>query len=172
MKASLSTWQVAGFGFTGALGTLLHFLYDWTGQSPWVAAFSAVNESTWEHMKLLFFPMLIFSLVESRFVKKAYPSFWCVKLAGTLLGLVLIPVLYYTYTGALGINVDWFNISIFFITAAVVYRVETALLKSNKLPCPFPRFSLTLLLLIAIAFAFLTFRPLNIPLFADVASTG
>ena len=56
MKRRLWRWQLAGFIFTAVLGVLLHFLYDWTNESLVVALFSAVNESTFEHMKLLFFP--------------------------------------------------------------------------------------------------------------------
>ena len=64
----MKLWQAAGFAFATLGGTILHFLYDWTGGSILVAPFSGVNESTWEHMKLLFFPMLLFSLVQSRFL--------------------------------------------------------------------------------------------------------
>ena len=101
MKRNLSLWQLAGFAFTSIGGTLLHFLYDLTGQSVVAAPFSAVNESTWEHMKLLFFPMFVFALVQSRFFGER-PDFWCVKLAGSAAGLALIPVLFYTYNGAIG----------------------------------------------------------------------
>ena len=51
-------WELAGLFLTLIFGNLLHFVYDWSGQNSVVAAFAAVNESTWEHMKLLFFPML------------------------------------------------------------------------------------------------------------------
>ena len=53
---NLKKYTVAGILFTIALGTLLHFTYDISGNSDFVAIFSAVNESTWEHLKLLFFP--------------------------------------------------------------------------------------------------------------------
>lgn len=53
MKKSIPYWQAAGFIFTAILGTLLHFLFDWTNGSVIAALFSAVNESIWEHMKLL-----------------------------------------------------------------------------------------------------------------------
>ena len=59
MKRDLSLWQLVGFAFTALGGTLLHFLYDWTNNNI-VAAFTAVNESTWEHMKLLYFPLFFF----------------------------------------------------------------------------------------------------------------
>ena len=62
MKRKLFFWELGGFLFTGALGTLLHFVYEWSGGSALAACVSAVNESTWEHMKLLFFPMLLYSL--------------------------------------------------------------------------------------------------------------
>ena len=64
MKKDLFLWQFGGFVFTVVLGTILHFLYDLTNQSVLVAPFSAVNESTFEHMKLMYFPMLIFSLIQ------------------------------------------------------------------------------------------------------------
>ena len=94
MKRSSGFWQFIGFIFTSVAGVLLHFAYDWSGQSPLVAPFSGVNESTWEHMKLLFFPMLVFALIESRFLQKDHPDFWCIKLYGTLFGLALIPIFF------------------------------------------------------------------------------
>lgn len=56
-------------------------------------------------------------------------NFWCVKLVGILTGLVLIPMLFYTYNGAIGKSPDWYNIAIFFISAAVTFILETWLLK-------------------------------------------
>ena len=46
------------------LGTLLHFLYHWTGENGFIATFSATNESVWEHLKLVFFPMLVLGIVD------------------------------------------------------------------------------------------------------------
>ena len=167
MKKQISFWQMAGFLFTAALGTLLHFVFDWTGGNVAVALFSAVNESIWEHMKLLYYPMLIFALIEYRAWGREDPRFWCVKLLGTLLGLVLIPSLYYTYTGALGLEADWFNITIFFLAAAGSFWLETKLLQSD-FSCPWgKKISFFLLLSIAVLFITLTFVPPRIPFFQD-----
>ena len=62
MKRSLLLWQVFGLTFSAVLGTLLHFLYDWT-DLEFLKPISAINESTFEHMKILFFPMLIFAII-------------------------------------------------------------------------------------------------------------
>ena len=87
-----------GFLFMSVIGTLLHFVYEWSGNNSIVRLFAPWNESTWEHMKLLFFPML--ALVLFLFFKLPEQSPIPVALSiGTLVGLALIPILFYTYTG-------------------------------------------------------------------------
>jgi hypothetical protein len=62
MDKKLLCYIISGVIFTFLAGTLLHFTYEWSGNNFWVGLFSPVNESTWEHMKLLFFPMLFYSI--------------------------------------------------------------------------------------------------------------
>ena len=38
--------------FISVIGTLLHFMYEWSGHNKVVSLFAAVNESTWEHIKI------------------------------------------------------------------------------------------------------------------------
>ena len=64
MGKKIPVFQMGGFLFTAVTGTLLHFLFDLTGGNGVVALFSAVNESIWEHMKLIFYPMAVFSFAE------------------------------------------------------------------------------------------------------------
>ena len=166
MKRRIGLWQLMGFAVTALGGTVLHFLYDISGKSLLAAAFSGVNESTWEHMKLLFWPMLIFAVVQSLFFKKQ-KDFWCVKLRGTLLGLILIPVLFYTYNGSIGKSPDWLNITIFFVSAAVVYIYETRQFNNGAGTCKRPRLSLVLLCILAICFIIFTFAAPEIGIFKD-----
>ena len=166
MKKNLSLWQFSGFCLTSLFGTLLHFLYEWTNENKFIAPFSAINESTWEHMKLLYFPLFVFAIVESRFFKD-YKNFWCVKLAGTVLGLILIPTLFYTYNGCFGKSPDWLNITIFFVCAAAVYYFETKLFKRNALCCKKQWLAFIVLFIIGILFVIFTFYPPNIPIFKD-----
>ena len=164
MKRDLFLWQLAGFAVTSLGGTLLHFWYEWSGQSPWVAPFSGVNESTWEHMKLLFYPCLVFSLIQGFFFREE-AGFWKVKLRGTLGGLLLIPVLFYTYNGAFGKSPDWLNISIFFVSAASVYYGELrAFRRGTARGSILP---LVLLGVLAALFVSFTFAPPELPLFCD-----
>ena len=167
MKRSVSFVQMLGFLFTAVAGTLLHFLFDWTGGRETVALFSAVNESIWEHLKLLFYPMVVFAVVEYFLWGRNAESFWCIKLIGILIGLVGIPVVYYTYTGALGIRADWVNIVLFFLTAGIVYRTETKLFL-REFTCPSgKKTAMVLLCLIGVLFTVFTFLPPRVPLFQD-----
>lgn len=167
MKHSVASWQIGGFVFVGALGTFLHFLFDLSGGSIAAALVSAVNESIWEHMKLLFYPMMLFAWWEYRVWGKHDPRFWCIKPVGVLLGLGLIPVLYYTYTGILGTSADWFNITIFFIAAAAALWAETKLFLRDGGCGVDGKWAVVCLCLIGAAFTVLTFVPPEIPLFRD-----
>ena len=166
MKRSISMWEFVGFGVAAVGGTLLHFLYDLLGGAKWIAPFSGVNESTWEHMKLLFWPMFIYAIVQSFFFRDR-EDFWCVKLRGILLGLALIPIIFYTYNGAIGKSPDWINIAIFFISAAVAYIYETRLFNSEKVKCKSSKLAFAVLCVIALLFAVFTFRTPEIGIFLD-----
>ncbi len=169
MKKSVGLWQLWGFVTVSLLGTLLHFLYEWTGESVWVAPISGVNESTWEHMKLFFFPAIAFAVFESFFMRERR-DYWCIKLRGIILGLVLIPVIYYTYNGAIGKSPDWLNISIFFISAAVAFIYETRQLRKREPVCTYSKLAIAVLCVLGAMFVIFTFAPPEIAIFMDPVS--
>ena len=166
MKLSFRAWQLIGFAATSLGGTLLHFLYEWLGKAFWVAPFSGVNESTWEHMKLLFWPMFFFAVAESFFFHNR-EDFWGVKLRGIILGLIAIPVLFYTYNGVVGKSPDWLNIAIFYTSAAISYIYEIYLFNGKKVRARSPKTAVILLLLIALLFFIFTFAAPKIGIFKD-----
>ena len=166
MKKRINIWQFLGFAVTSFGGTVLHFLYDWTGQNKIVSIFSGVNESTWEHMKLLFWPMFLFAIVQSFFFKEK-ENFWCVKLKGIMLGIGLIPVIFYTYNGVIGKSPDWLNISIFFVCAAISFIYETKLLKYAETKYKYSKLSFAVLCIIALLFIIFTFFTPEILIFKD-----
>ena len=168
---TIGLWQLLGFAFTSFFGTLLHFLYDFTNSSVFAAPFSGVNESTWEHMKLLFFPALIFALIEWLFIGKSDKSFWCVKLWGIIIGLSAIPVLFYTINGAFGKTPDWLNITIFFVSAAYMYVFEWRRLNSESGKHCNQKIAIAVLVLIALAFVVFTFAVPRLPIFLDPVTT-
>lgn len=165
MKRNILLWSAAGFSFATLGGTILHFLFDWTDGSILVAPFSGVNESTWEHMKLLYWPLLLFTIVQHRFCN--WENYWCVKLVGTLAGLMLIPVLFFTIRGIFGPTPDWINIGIFYVTAACVYALEGWMYSVNWPTCHRTWLALSIMLAVGILFVIFTFETPQIPLFQD-----
>ena len=114
MEIRIKKYMISGIVFTSAAGILSHFLYQWSGKNPLLALISPVNESTWEHMKLIFFPMLLFSLFASTRLKEAAPSLTGALILGNLLGTLSIPILFYTYTGITGQNFFIADLAVFF----------------------------------------------------------
>lgn len=102
--------------FIAIVGTILHFLYDRSGENQIVALFSAVDESVFEHLKIFFVPAFLYSIFMVG--KKEDVNLWC-QTKSILYGLMTIILIYYTYRGITQKNLDWLNVSIFYIAALV-----------------------------------------------------
>lgn len=166
MKKEMTFWQLIGTAAVSLMGTILHFLYEWTGQSVAVAPFSGVNESTWEHMKLLYYPLVIFALIQYFFMKDR-DNYWHIKLIGILAGLAAIPVLFYTYNGILGKSPDWVNITIFILAALIAFGAEKILFSQDASRKRKNWPAIAGILLIGFLFILFTFVTPKIPLFQD-----
>ncbi len=168
VRKSLRWWEIAGFLTVCAAGTLLQFLYRWTGDSLLVAAFAGVNESIWEHMKVLYLPYFVFTMVEFTVFAEPYRNFFAAKAAAGLAGLLLIPVLYYTLGGMFGEPPSWVNIAIFCVSAAAMYFLSWRLLSSFALRGGAWQIAgFTLLWALAFLFVYFTYRTPQLPLFRD-----
>ena len=108
--------ELIGIVFTIIAGSLLHFTFEWSGNNQFVALFSAVNESTWEHLKLLFFPYVIYAIFEYFYIGHNYSNYITAKCIGVLSGLIFIPVVFYAYTYILGTNYLVLDISLFVLS--------------------------------------------------------
>ena len=153
-----------GTSLVCVLGSLFHFSYEISGENFLVGLFTSVNESTWEHMKLLFFPMLLYALIGNRFMKEEFPSIGEAMARGILVGTCAIPVLFYTYSGILGYNLPTLDIGTFIIS--VVFGFYYAYRTRNKKAIGFEKVILYgLVLLFAIAFPLFTLYPPKLGIF-------
>lgn len=129
----LKSYSIIGIVFVLILGTLSHFLYQWSNDNFIVGLFAPVNESTWEHMKLLFFPMLLYSLFAIPMLKGSYPCILSAYSASILLGTLLIPAIFYTYTGILGRNLLVLDIGTFALSVLIAFYSAYRLSLSNRI---------------------------------------
>ncbi len=166
----LKRFCVVGFFVTTVLGILSHFVYDRTGRGFLIGLFFPVNESTWEHMKLLFFPMFLFALVAGKRIERQYPCIHNAMFIGILAGLLLIPTLFYTYSGILGYHVAWANIAVYIISVlaayGVVYRVAMICKNTDSKVLRIVMYAL------AVAFMIFTVYPPEIGLFQVPPAEG
>lgn len=163
--------EIIGFIFVSILGTLFHFAYDFSSQNFIVGIFTATNESTFEHLKLLLYPYLVYSIIEFFILKRTsyeyIDNFICTKTIGLIGGLISIIVLFYTYTGVLGYNIDLINIAIFFISVFLSFFISYK--NISKLQKKDNDYQLCLLIvgIIVILFIIFTLKPLDIGLFKE-----
>ena len=97
-KTKIKNYQIVSAIFVCILGILLHFTYEFFGENIFIASFSAVNESVWEHLKLLFFPLLFTTIIGYFYIGKKAPSFLCSKTLGIITSMLFIIIFFYTYT--------------------------------------------------------------------------
>ena len=165
MKIREGTNLLAGILFTLIAGTLLHFCYEWSGENPFVALFAPVSESVWEHLMLLFFPVLVYTLFEIIVLFKVSGSFLTARVLGVILGMFFILAAFFTYTGIIGRNFLAADILIFALSVFVTFLSSRYL----EVRCPSLNLPLlanyALLLLIVTCFFSFTFSPPGLPMF-------
>ena len=160
----LKSYIVGGIIFVSALGTLFHFVYEWSGNNVFAGLFTPINESIWEHTKLLFFPMLIYSFFLNKKIGKDYPCLYSAMISGMLSGVALIIIMFYTYTGIIGFHTAFADISIFYITVILAFYLAYKLTVSCKAEKCSKLLHFLQILMICLYIIF-TFFPPNIPLF-------
>lgn len=164
-KIKIRNYQIISNIFICILGTLLHFTYKFFGENIFVASFSAVNESVWEHLKLLFFPMLLTTIFGSFCLRKQVPNFLCSKLFGILTSLSFIIIFFYTYTGIIGKSILLIDIASFFVAVILgeylSYKLMISNFKCNNIV------AIIILTIILICFIVFTYFTPKIEIFRD-----
>lgn len=172
VKRNILRWELGGIVFIVVLGSLLHFAFEWSGRAIPIAPIAAVNESVWEHLKLGFWPALVYAVLEySRFGKSAN-NFLFAKTLGIYLIPITIVVLFYSYTAILGHDLLVADIAIFVIAVIVGQLVSYKLLTASPLPQRLNRFAPIALAVLGILLVLFTFYPPHLPPFRDPVSGG
>lgn len=162
----IKTWQIITVIICLILGTLLHFTYEWSGENLIVALFSAINESTWEHLKLAFYPMLLMGIIGYFIIGKRSKNYWLAQTLGILVAIIFITTFFYTYTGIIGTNFAVLDIGSFVVAILLGEYVTYKLLTSPK-TFNLEFISIIFLILLLLSFIIYTFSPPKIELFKD-----
>jgi len=171
-KKSIWNYELFGMLFISLLGGMLHFTFELSGNQPVVGAFSAVNESVWEHLKLGFWPAVLFALIEYRTIRKETNNFFIAKTVVPYAITAIIPVIFYSYTAFTGESIFLIDITSFFVAVIVGQILSYKLLTRKQMSNNLEKTALIALLILGIAFIVFTYYPPHLPPFQDPISGG
>jgi hypothetical protein len=167
MKRSALKYELIGIAVISILGSALHFAFELSGKWPPVGAIAAVNESIFEHLKLTFWPALLYAATTYRLLRKGTSNFLIAKTAAVYVMPVTIIVLFYGYTTLTGIESVIIDILIFIVAVAVGQLTSCRILIMERLPQWLKWLSLALMVILAAIYGLFTFYPPHVPFFMD-----
>lgn len=162
MEKSTKKWILSYFIAAGA-GVLLHFLFSWF-PNPVTALVSPVRESVWEHVKLLYFPLLATSLLITRGGKGIGRAPWLLSTLAVCAMMLGIGYLYHVTLRGESLYVD---LALYLVLLAVGFLLPRVLWPL----CEWPGTDKAALVLTAVLGALIvwfTFFPPAGALFADM----
>lgn len=148
--------------FIFLLGSLFHFTYELSCNNYFVGIFSPINESIFEHTKLVLYPVIIWYLIYYFKYKKEVNCklLFSSMIINIIISIIVIPLLYYLYNGMFGIESLIIDLIIFLISILIGFYFS---IKSyqNKIKIPWK----FILIIILLTYYYLTYNPLQIPFF-------
>lgn len=150
-----------------AAATLLHFVYGWSGGLRAAAVLGAANESVWEHIKILLWPYLIWSVAEYYLLLPDTRRFIVARTAGAYTLALLTVCVFYIYTGVLGRSVAWFDILSGFLWLLAAEAVSMRTLNARRPAGEYFIISLAALVLLVVMLLCFTVSPPQLGLFRD-----
>lgn len=159
-----------GAAFIVVVGTLWHFVYDWAGRSTAVGWVAPVNESVWEHSKLVVFPALVWNLVAAFGFAERGRLAWAALLEACA-GAAVIVGGYYAYAFLLGGGFFVADI-LLFLVAVACGRIVNRSVRCGSGRVPGTGISLALILALVAVYAALTSSPPDLPPFVEQLRDG
>ena len=167
MKRHILGQEIIGIAVISGVGAVMHFAFEWAGELRPIGVFAAVNESVWEHLKLTYWPTLLYAAIEYRKLKDCTSNFIAAKTSGLYLMPAVIVGLFYAYTTITGTESLVADIVIFVVAIAL------GQLLSYKIMA-LPRFSQGVyvaaiigMIALGVIYAVFTFYPPHLPIFRD-----
>jgi hypothetical protein len=165
-------WIILGTPFLFIIGSLFHFLYEISGENKIVGALAPVNESIWEHLKLVLIPVscywILFYLFAGIKTKIEKDKWFTGAIVALLVALITIPLGYYFYTGAFGVKLLAVDIALLFL--ALIFGQGLGLHIYRYFRGVHFTIPIMVTLCVILLFVMFTFYPPHLPLFRDNVS--
>ncbi len=162
--------EIIGAVAVSLCAALFHFTYEFSGDNFFVGLISAVNESVWEHTKIIYFPFLFYAIIEYLVVKPKLLRFFIAQTVSLAFITLITITFFYTYTGMFGGELLILDIICTVIWASLAFMISYKLYYSKY---NLEKYKMLYILLfcgqLAIQLLFTPFVP-HIPLFMDPES--
>jgi hypothetical protein len=172
MEKKILLWQMFGAIFIIFFGSFFHFLFEISGNWEPIGAIAAVNESVWEHLKLGYYPLIIFALIEYKFIKRDIKQFIIAIASSTIIIPIVIIVFFYSYTAILGHHLLFFDILSFILAVFLGQAISYKVLVSKEISKTYAFISLIVIIAFGISFVIFTYIPPELPIFQDPITSG
>ena len=166
-RRTILIWEISCTLFVIGFGSVLHFIYGWTNHSSVIGLFAPVNESVWEHLKLGFWSLTIFSIPEYFFIGKKVKNFFMAKLAGVIALEMVIVGIFYTYTAILGKELLAVDIGSYVAGAIVCQIIATQIFVKTTQSKQGNTLAIAGIVVIAFILMLFTYITPRIPIFKD-----
>ena len=164
-------WELWGIGFIFALGALVHFAYELSGESRYVALLAPVNESVWEHLKLHYVPLLLWAAIEYKFIRNDIDNFMLAKAVSIYLIPLAVVAFFYIYQAITGGESLAYDIITFGISIAIGQMVSYWIMGRDPAGKQATWLAVLFIMLLWGIFAIFTFYPPHWGMFMD-GNTG
>ena len=148
------------------LGTLAHFIYESAHHNKTIGLFAAVNESTWEHIKIALTATFIWSLLDGAFFG-INDNYFLAKITSLLIITFAIPLVFYSYRHFAKHSILVIDISIFYLAIILSQLAFYAILDLPPQGFAVAYLSTLVTFVFFGAYMTLTLKPLKQVLFKD-----
>jgi hypothetical protein len=172
-RRAIILWEAGSLVVIVLVASLLHFLYELTGFQAWAPVFGSVNESTFEHLKLFYWPAFAYALVQHAYMRDKANNYWWAKAAAIITAPLVLMLAFYFYLGIslpiYGRGFLWADIGTgvlgVFAGNIVAYRIMTA----PEMGKAFSRAGLGICVALGVMFIAFTYNPPRVFVFENFA---
>ena len=166
VKEKWCSWSIP---FLFIIGSTFHFLFELSGNSPVVGAFAAINESVWEHQKMVLLPVIgwwtIVFLLKGTRDRINKRKWFTGSIASLIVSIMTIPFMFYFYSEAFGVHLLIVDVLILLLAFIGGQCIGFHFYKYSKGIAFYVSMIVTIVILLI--FILFTFNPPLLPWFKD-----
>ena len=163
---TLKKWKVISVIFIFLLSALFHFIYDWI-PSFFTSLFFPVNESIWEHNKIIVGSVLILAIIEKIYYKKRKNVIFAEAISSLVCMILVMLIFTPVYLYILKTNDNMIVTFAIFLIAIIVSQIVSYKLLNKEYNSRLEELGIILFVIFFLINIIFTYYPPKVALFYD-----